>query len=93
MTSKYRYTAYTHIHSWSNTAECPNYDPDIDGDPDPVTDVQTPNAKTGKEDTSTGTPKSVDHTAIPLITNRPEHQPSEVLPDINSNEHDNIEQQ
>ena len=54
----------------------PNYNPDIDGDPDPVTDVQPLNAKSSKEDTSTGTPKSEDHTTIPLITNRPEHQPS-----------------
>ena len=71
----------------------PDYDPDIDGDPDPVTDVQPPNAKSGKEDTSTGTPKSEDHTTIPLITNRLEHQPSEVLQDIDSNEHNNIKQQ
>ena len=71
----------------------PDYDPDIDGDSEPVTDVQPPNAKPSKEDTSTGTPKSEDHTTVSPITNRPEHQPSEVLPDIDSNEHDNIEQQ
>ena len=70
-----------------NTPDC---DPDID--PDPVTDEQLLNAKSGTEDTSTGTPKSEDHNTIPLVTNRPEHQPSEVSPDINSNEHDNIEQ-
>ena len=71
----------------------PDYDPDIDGDPDPVTDVQPPDAKSDKEDTSTGTLKSEDHTAIHSITNRPEHQPSEVSPDIDNNEYDNIEQQ
>ena len=71
----------------------PDYDPDIDGDTEPVTDVQSPNAKPSKEDTSTGTPKSEDHTTISLITNRLEHQPSEILPDIDINEHDNIEQQ
>ena len=70
-----------------------DYDPDIDRDPDPVTDIQPLNAKSSKEDTSTGTPKSEDHTTIPPITNRPEHQPSEVLPDIDSNKLDNIEQQ
>ena len=64
-----------------------------DGDPDPATDVQPPNAKSDKKDTSTGTPKTEEHTTIPLITNMPEHQPSEVLPDIDSNEYDNIEQQ
>ena len=71
----------------------PDYDPDIDGDPDPVTDVQPPNAKCDKEDTSTGTLKSEDHSTIHPFTNRPEHQPSEVLPDIDSNEYNNIEQQ
>ena len=71
----------------------PDFDPDIDADPDPVTNVQPPNAKSDKEDTSTGTPKSEDHTSIPPITNRPEHQPSEVLPDIDSNEHNNVKQQ
>ena len=71
----------------------PDYDPDIDRDPDPVTDVQPPNAKSSKEDTSTGTPKSEGHITIPLITNRPEHHPSEVLPDIKSNEHNNVKQQ
>ena len=60
----------------------PDYNPDINGDPDPVTDVQPPNAKSSKEDTSTGTPKSEDHITIPSITNRPQHQPSEVLPDV-----------
>ena len=71
----------------------PDYNPDIDGDPDPVTDVQPPNAKSGKEYTSSGTPKSEDHNTISLTTNRPEHQPSEVSPDINSNKHNNVEQQ
>ena len=67
----------------------PDYDPDIDGEPDSVSDVQPSNAKSGKEDTSTGTSKSEDHTTIPPITNRSEHQPS----DIHSNEHNNVEQQ
>ena len=71
----------------------PDYDPDIDGDPDPVTDVQPPDAKPDKEDTSTGTLKSEDHTAIHSITNRPEHQSSEVSPDIDNNEYDNTKQQ
>ena len=70
-----------------------DYDPDIDGDSEPVTDVQPHNAKPSKEDTSTGTLKSEDRTTISPITNRPEHQPLEVLPDIDSNEHDNTEQQ
>ena len=84
---------YPHPQSDIIQLNAPNYGPDINGDPDPVTDVQPLNAKSGKEDTSTGTPKSEDHTTIYPITNRPEHQPSEALPDINSNEHDNVKQQ
>ena len=71
----------------------PDYNPDIDGDLDSVTDAQPPNAQSDKEDTSTGTRKAEDHITIPPITNRPEHQPSEVLPDINSTEYDNVKQQ
>ena len=71
----------------------PDYYPDIDGDTEPVTDIQSPDAKPSKEDNSTGTPRSEDHTPVSAITNRPEHQPSEVSTDIDINEHDNIEQQ
>ena len=84
---------YPHPQSDVIQLNAPDYDPDADEDPDPVTDVQPPNAKSSKEDTSTGTPKSENHNTISLTTNRPEHQPSEVSPDINSNEHNNIEQQ
>ena len=71
----------------------PDYNPDIDGDTDPVTDIQPRNAKSDKENISTGTPKLEDHNTIPSITFRPEHQPSEVVPDIDSNEYNNLEQQ
>ena len=84
---------YPHPQSDAIQLNTPDYDPDIDRDPDPVTDVQPPNAKSNKEDTSKGILKSKDHTTIHPITNRPEHQPSEVLPDIDSNEYDNVEQQ
>ena len=70
----------------------PDYDPDIDGNLDPATNVQPPNAQSDKEDTSKDTPKPEDHTTVPLITNRPEHQPPEVLPDINHTEYENVEQ-
>ena len=53
----------------------PDYDPDIDGDRDPATDIQPLHAESAKEDTSTDTPKPEDHTTIPPITYRPEHQP------------------
>ena len=84
---------YPHPRSDVIQLNAPEYDSDIDGDPDPVTDVQPLNAKFSKEDTFTGTPKSKDHITIPSITNRPEHQPSEVLPDIDSNKYNNLKQQ
>ena len=71
----------------------PDYNPDIDGEPDPVTDAQLSNAESAREDTLTGISKSKDHTTIPSTTNRSEHQPSEVMSDIHTNEHDNIKQQ
>ena len=84
---------YPHRQSDVIQLNAPDYDPDIDGDLDSATDVQPPNAQSDKEGTSTGTPRTEDHTTIPPITNRPEHQPSEVSPDINSTEYDNIKQQ
>ena len=84
---------YPHSQSDIIQLNAPDYDPDIDREPDPVTDVQLLNAKSISEDTFTGTSKSKDHTTIHLTTNRSEHQPSEVLSDIHINEHDNIKQQ
>ena len=60
----------------------PEYDPDIDGQPGPVTDIQSPNAENVKEDTVPDTANSEQHTALSLNTNRSESQPSSVLDDI-----------
>ena len=62
----------------------PDYNLDIDGQPDPVTDIQSPNAKTVKEDTVPDTANSEQHTALSLITNRPESQPSSVFKDTDN---------
>ena len=70
-----------------------DYDPDIDGEPNSVNATQPPNADSVKEDTITGTTEPVDHTTIHLTTNKSEHQPTEILSDIQTNEHDNAEQQ
>ena len=59
----------------------PEYDLDIHRQPDPVTDIQSPNAKTVKEDTVPDTAKSEQHTALSPNTNRLEPQPSSVLED------------
>ena len=64
---------YPHPQSDIIQLNTPDYNPNIDGDLDPATDVQPPNAQSNKEDTSTDTPKTEDHTTIPPITNRPEH--------------------
>ena len=66
------YCIYPHPQSDVIQLNAPDYDPDIDGDPDPVTDIQPSNAKSGKEDTST-VRRPHYHS---LITNRPEHQSS-----------------
>ena len=71
----------------------PDYDPDINGEPDPVTGVQLLNAESIREDTFTGTSKSKDHTTIHPTTNTSEHQSSEVPSDIYINEHGNVKQQ
>ena len=84
---------YPHSQSEVIHFNAPDYNPDIDREPDPVTDVQLSNAESIREDTFTSTAKSKDHTTIHPTTNRPEHQPSEVPSDIHPNEHDNIKQQ
>ena len=83
---------YPHPQSDVIQFNAPDYNPDIDEDLDPATDVQPLNAESAKEDTSTDTPKPEDHTTIPPITNRPEHQPLEVLPDIDHIEYNSVEQ-
>ena len=84
---------YPHSQSDVVQLNAPDYDPDIDGESDLATDIQLSNAEPVREDTLTDTSKSDDHTTIHLTTNRPEHQPSEVLLDIHTNEDDNLEQQ
>ena len=83
---------YPHPQSDIIQLNAPDYDPDIDGDLDPTTDIQLLNAGSAQEDTCTDTPRPEDHTTIPMITNRSEHQPSEVLPDIDHTEYNNVEQ-
>ena len=58
----------------------PEYDLDIDRQPDPVPDIQSPNAGNVKEDTTPNTPIQ-NNTALSPNTNRSESQPSSVLDD------------
>ena len=66
---------YPHPQSDVVQLNAPEYDLDIDGQPDPVTDIQSPNAKNVK-DTVPDTDNSEQHIAPSLNTNRPESQPS-----------------
>ena len=84
---------YQHSQLDAVQLNAPDYNRDIDGEPDSANAVQPSNADSVKEDTFTGTSKPEDHTTICLTTNRSEHQPSEVPSDIQINEHDNAEQQ
>ena len=72
----------------------PEYDPDIDRQPDPVPDIQSStalctastaqqslNAKNVKDDTVPDTTNSEQHTAPSPDTDRPESQPPPVLDD------------
>ena len=72
---------YPHPQSDVVQLNAPEYDLDIDGQSDPVTDIQSPNAKNVKEDTVPDTANSEQHTALSQNINRPEFQPSSVLDD------------
>ena len=63
---------YPHPQSDVIQLNAPDYNPDIDGEPDPTMDEQSPNAEPAKEDTPTATSKPGDRTAIPPPTNRSE---------------------
>ena len=70
----------------------PEYDSDIEGQPDPVIDIQSPNAKSIKEDTMPDTANSEQHTVLSTNTNRPESQPSLVLDDTDHPRYQDDEQ-
>ena len=60
----------------------PDYDPDIDRQLDPVTDLPSPNAESVKEDTTPDTSNPEQHAALSTDTNRPQPQTSSGLDDI-----------
>ena len=83
---------YPHPQSDVIQLNAPDYDPDIDGEPAPTIDEQSPNVESAKEDTPTATSKPGDCTAVPPPTNRPEHQSSEVSANTDHTEDDSSEQ-
>ena len=60
----------------------PDYDPDIDGQPDPVTDLQSLNVESIREDTMPNTTNAEQHAVPSTDTNRPQSQPSSASDDI-----------
>ena len=87
---------YPHSQSDVVQLNAPDYDLDIDGQPDPVIDLQSLNAETVKEDTTPNTANSEQHTALSMDTNRPQSQPSSILDDTDhpgykDNEHPRAE--
>ena len=72
---------YPHPQSDVVQLNAPEYGPDIDRQPNQVTDIQSLNAKSIEEDTMPDTTNSEQHTTFSLNTNKPEPQPSSVLED------------
>ena len=89
-----RHCLYPHPQSDEVQFNAPEYDLDIDGQPDPAPDIQSSaalctasttqqslNAKNTKEDTAPDAANSEQHTFSSLDTDRPESQPPPVLDD------------
>ena len=70
----------------------PDYDPDIDEEPNPVNAIQPLNADSVKE-TATSSTEPEDHITICSTTNRSEHQSLATCSDSQTIEPDNAEQQ
>ena len=72
---------YPHPQSDVVQLNAPDYDLDIDGQLDPVIDLQSPNAESIK-DTMPNTSNPEQHATLSMDTNRPQPQPSSALDDI-----------
>ena len=84
---------YPHPKSDAIQLNAPDYDPDIDREPNPVNAVQPSNADSVKEETVTSTTEPEDHITICSTTNRSEHQSSATHSDSQTIKPDNTEQQ
>ena len=73
---------YPHPQSDMVQLNAPDYDPDINGQPDLIIDSQSSNTKSVKEDTMPNTSNSEQHAALSTDTNRPQPHPSSALDDI-----------
>ena len=84
---------YPHPQPDTVQLNAPDYDPDIDREPNSINAVQPLNADSVKEETVTRTTEPENHTTIRSTTNRSEYQPSEAQSDSQTTEPDNAEQQ
>ena len=83
---------YPHPQSDAVQLNAPDYDSDIDGEPNSVNAIQPSNADSVKEEAVTSTTEPEDHITICSTTNRSEHQPSEAHSDVHTIEPDKAEQ-
>ena len=84
---------YPHQYSDAVQLNALDYDPDIDGDTNPINAVQPSNTDAAKEETVTSTTESEDHNTICNTAHRPQHQPVTAHSDSQSIEPNNVQQQ
>ena len=84
---------YPHPQSDAVQLNAPDYDPDIDGEPNPANAIQPSNTDSVKEETVTSTTEPEDHITICSTTHRSEHQSSSTCSDSQTIEPDNVQQQ
>ena len=84
---------YPHPQSDALQLNAPDYDPDIDREPNSINAIQPSNTDSVKEETVTSTTEPEDHITIHSTTDRSEHQPSEAHSDSQTIKPDSAEQQ
>ena len=72
---------YPHQQSDTVQLNALEYDPDIDGDTDPVNAIQSSNTDAGKEEAITSTAETEDDNTTSSTTHRSEHQSQTTHPD------------
>ena len=84
---------YPHQQSDTVQLNAPEYDPDIDGNTNPVNAVQSSNTDAGKEETIISTVETEDNNTTSSTTHRSEHQSQTTHPDSQIAEPHDAQQQ
>ena len=84
---------YPHQHSDAVQLNALDYDPDIDGDTNPINAIRSSNTDAAKEEIITSTTEPEDHNTICNTTHRSEHQSATTHSYSQIIEPDNIQQQ